>query len=58
MKFGIIAPYQMGPLETGEYASAFARLVEELGFESVWVVEHAVMCVDYASTYPYDPSGR
>ncbi len=48
----------MGPLETGEYASAFARLVEELGFESVWVVEHALMCVDYASTYPYDPSGR
>ncbi len=48
----------MGPLETGEYASAFARLVEELGCESVWVVEHAVMCVDYASAYPYDPSGR
>lgn len=58
MKFGIIAPYQMAPLETGEYASAFARLVESAGFESVWVVEHAVMCADVASEYPYDPSGR
>ena len=58
MKFGILAPYQLAPIETGEYASEFGRLVEELGFESVWAVEHAVMCVDYESTYPYDPSGR
>ncbi len=58
MKFGILAPYQLGPLEEGEYASAFARLVEELGFESVWAVEHAVMCVETTSTYPYHPSGR
>ncbi len=58
MKFGIMAPYQLGPVESGDYARAFARLVEELGFESVWAVEHAVMCVDYDSVYPYDPSGR
>ncbi|MEE8581576.1 MAG: LLM class F420-dependent oxidoreductase [Myxococcota bacterium] len=58
MKFGILAPYQLGPLERGDYASAFGKLVEELGFESVWAVEHAVMCPDYESTYPYDPSGR
>jgi probable F420-dependent oxidoreductase len=32
--------------------------VEELGFESVWTVEHHVMCVEYASVYPYSPSGR
>jgi probable F420-dependent oxidoreductase len=58
MNFGIIAPYGMAPLETGEYASDFARLVEDAGFESIWTVEHVVMCVDYESTYPYDPSGR
>ncbi len=58
MKFGILAPYQLGPVETGSYAAAYARLVEELGFESVWAVEHVVMCVEYASRYPYDPSGR
>ena len=58
MKFGLTAPYQMGPIEDGEYAVRFAQLAEELGFESVWVVEHVVMCVEYASVYPYDPSGR
>lgn len=58
MKFGIIAPYQMGPVESGEYASAFAQCVEEAGLESIWVVEHVVMCEDVASKYPYDPSGR
>lgn len=58
MKFGITAPYGMGPLETGEYAAEFARLVEDAGFESVWAVEHVVMCVEYESSYPYDPSGR
>jgi probable F420-dependent oxidoreductase len=58
MKFGIMAPYQMAPLEEGEYAVAFARLAEELEFESVWVVDHVVMCPEYESRYPYDPSGR
>lgn len=58
MQFGIMAPYQMAPIDDGEYAVAFARLIEELGFESLWVSEHAVMCVDLSSTYPYDPSGR
>jgi probable F420-dependent oxidoreductase len=48
----------MAPLEEGEYAVAFARLVEELEFESVWVVDHVVMCPEYESRYPYDPSGR
>lgn len=58
MKFGLTAPYQMGPIEDGEYASRFAQIAEEFGFESLWVVEHAVMCVEYASVYPYNPSGR
>jgi probable F420-dependent oxidoreductase len=58
MKFGVIAPYAVAPVETGDFAVGFARLIEELGFESVWVVEHVVMAVAYASVYPYDPSGR
>lgn len=58
MKFGVMAPYQLAPLETGEYAAAFGRLLEELGFESVWTVEHHVMCVEYASVYPYSQDGR
>lgn len=58
MKFGIIAPYAVAPVEDGRFATSFARMVEDLGFESLWVVEHVVMSVEYSSVYPYDPSGR
>ena len=58
MKFGVIPPYGSAPIESPDYAVAFARMVEELGFESIWTVEHHVMPVDYDSVYPYDPSGR
>jgi probable F420-dependent oxidoreductase len=50
--------YQIAPVETAEYAAGFGRLVEELGFESLWPVEHVVMPAEYTSRYPYDPSGR
>ncbi|MEV8514107.1 LLM class F420-dependent oxidoreductase [Dactylosporangium sp. NPDC051484] len=36
----------------------FVRLLEELGCESVWAVEHVVVPDEYSSSYPYDPSGR
>ena len=58
MKFGIIPPYAAAPVESPEFAVAFARLAEAHGFESIWVVEHVVMAVEYRSVYPYDPSGR
>jgi probable F420-dependent oxidoreductase len=58
VKFGIMAPYMQAPLEEPDYAVAFARLAEEMGFESLWVVDHVVMCPDYRSRYPYHPSGR
>lgn len=58
MKFGVILPYAVAPIETPEFASGFARLAEEFGFESLWVVEHVIMAVEYESRYPYDPSGR
>ncbi|MFN8544426.1 MAG: LLM class F420-dependent oxidoreductase [Candidatus Binatia bacterium] len=58
MKFGVIPPYGLAPVESPEFAVAFAQAAEEQGFESLWVVEHVVMMVDYASVYPYDPSGR
>jgi len=58
VKFGIIAPYAVGSVEEGRFAVAFAKMVEDLGFESLWVVEHVVMSVEYSSVYPYDPSGR
>ncbi len=58
MKFGIIPPYGLAPIEDPQFASEFARLAEDAGFESIWVVEHVVMPLQYDSVYPYDPSGR
>lgn len=58
MKFGIMPAYQFAPVESGEYAAGFARLAEELGFESLWPVEHVVMPAHYETRYPYSPNGR
>jgi len=58
LKFGVIPPYGIGPVEDGAFACRFARLAEQHGFESLWVVEHVVMAEEYRSVYPYDPSGR
>ena len=58
MEFGIIPGYGAAPVESGEYAAGFGGLVEELGFESVWAVEHVVMPEVYEHVYPYDRSGR
>ena len=58
MKFGLMAPYKQGPVEDGAYVQRLAQITEALGFESIWAVDHVVMCPDYESKYPYDPSGR
>lgn len=57
MKFGI-AFANAGPLGDPELAVGLARLAEELGFESLWTVEHVVVPTGYASEYPYSPDGR
>lgn len=59
MKFGIrIPPPQMGPIGDPDFVIRYAKLVESLGFESIWVIDHALMCVEYDSTYPYKTTGR
>lgn len=58
MKFGIVPGYGMAPVEEGGFAAASARLIEEMGFESIWTIEHVVVPAEYASRYPYDASGR
>ena len=47
----------MGNVE-GAAAGELARKAEEVGFHSIWAVEHAVVPLEYASTYPYDDGGR
>ena len=31
---------------------------DEVGFESLWTVEHVVVPVGYESEYPYSPTGK
>jgi probable F420-dependent oxidoreductase len=56
--FAVIAPTAARVTADPAWMSEWARHVEACGFESVVVVEHTVVVQDYASTYPYDPSGR
>jgi probable F420-dependent oxidoreductase len=42
----------------GEAAKRLALAAEQAGFESVIAVEHVVWPTNYASSYPYAPSGR
>jgi probable F420-dependent oxidoreductase len=58
MQFGIIPPVRMGVTADPAWMTAFARHADICGFESVVLVEHAVVVSDYQSTYPYAPSGK
>lgn len=58
MEFGIIPPVRTGATADPDWMTGFARHVEASGFESLVLVEHAVVISDYTSTYPYAPSGR
>ncbi|MGD9794425.1 MAG: LLM class F420-dependent oxidoreductase [Acidimicrobiia bacterium] len=40
-----------------EHAAVLARDAERLGFESLWAVQHVVMPIGHASSYPYSDSG-
>lgn len=57
MKVGIVpinSRFYIGPAFLGP----FAKLVEDLGYESVWTFEHVIVPVEYDSVYPYSPTGK
>ncbi|MBV8178933.1 MAG: LLM class F420-dependent oxidoreductase [Mycobacterium sp.] len=58
MKFGVVAPVAAAVTADPRWMAAFARHLEACGFESIVVVEHAVLATRYDSIYPYDRSGR
>lgn len=59
MKFGIrIPPPQMGPIADPDFIVRYSQLVERLGFESLWTIDHTVMHLEYDSRYPYKTTGR
>jgi probable F420-dependent oxidoreductase len=57
MEFGLLFANTMA-FAGAEGAALLGRAAEDAGFDSVWTVEHVVYPDDYASRYPYDPSGR
>ena len=57
VKFGLMFA-NGGPFSEPGIAVGLAQLAEELGFESLWTVEHVVVPTGYQSTYPYSPTGR
>lgn len=57
MKFGLRYA-NIGPLSRREPAIELARFAEELGFESLWTIEHVVIPAGYTSAYPYSDDGR
>src|SRR5271165_6000815 len=58
MRFGILPPVRTGVTADPASMTSFARHAEECGFESVVLVEHAVVVSGYESTYPYSSSGK
>jgi probable F420-dependent oxidoreductase len=58
MEFGIIPPVRMGVTADPGWMTSFTRHAEACGFESVVLVEHAVVVSEYESTYPYSASGK
>ena len=58
MEFGIIPPVRTGATADPDWMASFAHLVESAGFESIVLVEHAVVISGYTSTYPYASSGK
>jgi probable F420-dependent oxidoreductase len=57
VQFGL-AYANAGPFSKPETAVGLARLCEELGFESLWTVEHVVVPSGYESPYPYSVDGK
>ncbi|KQZ75577.1 MULTISPECIES: LLM class F420-dependent oxidoreductase [unclassified Nocardioides] len=58
MKFAVIAPTAAGTTADPVWMTAYAQHVEACGFESLVLVEHAVVMSRYSSVYPYDASGK
>ncbi|MBV1906419.1 MAG: LLM class F420-dependent oxidoreductase [Pseudomonadales bacterium] len=41
-----------------QYIAEAGALLEELGFDSIWVPEHVLFFPEYTSKYPYSPDGK
>lgn len=58
MRYAVMAPVAADTTADPAWIGAFAQHVEACGFESIAVVEHAVVTAGYTSRYPYAADGR
>ena len=57
MQIGVLIPH-IGPHVSREFIKGFGELAEARGIASVFVFDHVVYPREYASRYPYNPSGE
>lgn len=58
VEIAVVAPVAAGVTADPLWMAAFARHLEDCGFESIVAVEHTILMTRYDSVYPYDASGR
>lgn len=58
MKVGIVESFGSTPARDVGFVQDFARRLEALGFDSLWVPEHIVFFDRYESKYPYNETGE
>lgn len=57
MDFGAHLPVY-GPAATRDTVLGFARKMEALGYDSLWVSDHVVIPEKITTRYPYSPTGE
>jgi probable F420-dependent oxidoreductase len=57
VEFGLHLP-QIGAMATRDGILGAARAAEDAGIDSLWVSDHVIVPRNYASRYPYSPSGK
>lgn len=58
MKLGISELFPGAGARGGSWSTEAAQLIEEIGFNSVWLPEHVVFFPTYTSKYPYESGGE
>jgi probable F420-dependent oxidoreductase len=58
MKLGYIPPMTKGITDDPGYVIPLVEMLDEVGIDVVWTVEHVIMAHDYEPLYPYSEDGR
>lgn len=53
-----IVPVNSGAYIGQNFLIEFGKIVENLGYESLWTFEHVIIPEEYKSIYPYNPKGK